>query len=462
MEVCADRPCTRLIEQAEVSGSSWRPTMRLPPGVVFWRVRGLSASGGVAWTSATWEIGVGRCDAERDTSLRPLYDFDGDGYDDALMGFETSTVGVLWGRPDEHAPVLSDIDGSGKGFTTAATTQGDIDGDGLADLAVGFPGYVRRTDTTSDMQFAAYRDVWGIYYGDRGCGLRAEPTRGDGFVTPAICDINGDGFGDVAVGSRRGVGVFLGSPTGLAGAPVLDVRFEDVTVGFSTVRCDGDANGDGYADVLVAVHSAFEGDGSAAVLYGAPDARIDRRVQRVSNQGGGEFGYSARWTDLDGDGFSDAVIGARSRFWLFRGTSSGLDVAQSVDRRLNRIDGTGCGPEVPMVSADDFDGDGRGDVLATRCASAGFFLSNGTPLTTSMARWFVRSADGRDRVGSASSPGDMNGDGRGDVLLSMWTNSGTGILTGPFTLNLHLLRGDGFAPPSWSWEFPFQPVLDTY
>lgn len=458
VEVCADRPCTRVIERDETGGrgTSWRPSARLPPGVVFWRVQGLDAGGSVNWTSATWEFGVGRCDAAHDATLRTLRDFDGDSYDDAVMGFMESTVGVLWGRPVGHAPVLHSIGGAAEDLVGLSATLGDINGDGLADLGVGYPGYVRRTTTTGDTPFPNHRDVWAIYYGDRACGLRAEPARADRFMGPAICDLNGDGFGDVAANGRRGVGIFLGGPSGLAGAPEVELRFEEITAGFSTLRCDGDVDGDGYADVLVSDHGHNDGDGIAAVLYGAPDARIDRRTQRISSPSGGEFGHSARLTDLDGDGFSDVAIGSYGRFWTFRGTPTGIDVFGTVERRVGFSDGTSCGADVPQLRAGDMDGDGRGDVVANRCAAVSFFLSNGTPLVSNTPRWFVGSANGRDRIGSSMIPGDMNGDGWDDLLTSMWTRSSNP----PFALNLHLLRGAGVEAPDWSWDVAMPPDLD--
>lgn len=456
VEVCADRPCARVIERVEVSGSSWRPTMRLPPGVVFWRVQGLSETGGVTWTSATWEFGVGRCDAERDVVLRPLRDLDGDGFDDAAFVDELATVGLLWGRPSGVAPRMSAIEGASKDLVTPRVTIGDINGDGLADLGVGYPGYTRTTDTTGDTPFADRRAVWGIYYGDRACGLRAEPARAGGFGQPAICDLDGDGFGEAIVVNRSGVGVFRGALTGLAGAPALELRFTDITNGFSTIRCEGDIDGDGYGDVLVTLHAAFDGDGAASVLYGAPDLRIDRRTTRIGSPMGGEFGRSARVTDLDADGFSDVVIGSYGRFWILRGTRAGLETFSKVGRVARSADENWCVRVVPELRVGDLDGDGRGDVLTLPCVGMSAFLSNGTSMTSEAPRWRVGSANGRDRMGSVSIPGDMNGDGRDDVLTAMATND----TRGPYTLDLHLLRGDGVGPPDWIWDLDAYVLLD--
>jgi len=99
VELCSDRACTRMLQMQEVTGTSWRPTAMLAPGVVFWRVRGLAMDGSVAWTSTTWEYLVGRRDALVDTSFGTLKDFNNDGYDDiAIRGDPNGGADPLEGR----------------------------------------------------------------------------------------------------------------------------------------------------------------------------------------------------------------------------------------------------------------------------------------------------------------------------------------------------------------------------
>ena len=72
VELCDDRPCTRIVQRAEVNGTAWRPAMPLRSGVVFWRVSGLREDGVVAWTSATWEFRVGHRDTPTDNAFGGL------------------------------------------------------------------------------------------------------------------------------------------------------------------------------------------------------------------------------------------------------------------------------------------------------------------------------------------------------------------------------------------------------
>lgn len=45
VEVCRDRECGSVVDVASVTGTEWRPDPPLPAGDLFWRVRGVSASG---------------------------------------------------------------------------------------------------------------------------------------------------------------------------------------------------------------------------------------------------------------------------------------------------------------------------------------------------------------------------------------------------------------------------------
>src|SRR5687768_2422485 len=73
-------------------------------------------------------------------------------------------------------------------------------------------------------------------------------------------DVNGDGFGDVAVGASRYddesaggiVEVYLGSATGLDAIPAFTAEAGQPYVWFgSSVASAGDVNGDGYWDLVV-------------------------------------------------------------------------------------------------------------------------------------------------------------------------------------------------------------------
>jgi hypothetical protein len=108
-------------------------------------------------------------------------------------------------------------------------------------------------------------------------------------------------------------------------------------MGYS-VATAGDINGDGYSDILVGAETGSLGqinEGRVFVYHGAaagPSALAAIVLER--NQGGATFGYSvASAGDVDGDGFSDVIIGApffdsgqsnEGRAFVYRGSASGL------------------------------------------------------------------------------------------------------------------------------------------
>jgi hypothetical protein len=145
-------------------------------------------------------------------------------------------------------------------------------------------------------------------------------------------------------------------------------------------------NGDGYSDVIVGASEFVNGhqDEGAAFIYlggatGMVDANPASAASRLeSNQASAEFGTSvASAGDVNGDGYGDVIVGAR-----------------------------------------DFD-NGQGDEGAV-------FVYHGSAggLSTS-PDWFVESNQDTAQFGcSASSAGDVNGDGYSDVIVGAWRYDG--------------------------------------
>jgi len=82
-----------------------------------------------------------------------------------------------------------------------------------------------------------------------------------------------------------------------------------------SVASAGDVNGDGYGDVIVGVHEYDNGQSNEgkAFLYLGSSSRlsITPNWSAESNQSGAFFGYSVSTAgDANGDGFSDVLVGA--------------------------------------------------------------------------------------------------------------------------------------------------------
>ncbi len=193
----------------------------------------------------------------------------------------------LGSSPSSAGPPKWTGEKSGAQFGAAVSGAGDVNGDGYDDVIVGAPGY---------------RDTWFleggafVYHGSSS-GLSATPRWQEtgeqeyaqfGTSVGGAGDVNGDGYGDVIVGSpyytvtkdsesTPSVGrafVFGGSRLGLVTAASLapDKDKADEHFGYS-VSAAGDVNGDGLGDVIVGApgyRSETRIMGAAFAYLGAP------------------------------------------------------------------------------------------------------------------------------------------------------------------------------------------------
>jgi len=246
VELCADRPCTRMLAQQEVTGATWRSARRLTPGVVFWRVRGLDAAGAVVWTSATWLFQVRARDAAADTAYGRIRDFNGDGYDDLVIPQQPADEGgaemhVFFGSAQGIGPQPELVLRTPASDPTRAMSSGhivaDLTGDGLADLYVTY-GPSASSPRTS---WSAY-----LYEGHRQhplarriAFLRFERAGAPYLIT---VDYDADGIHDLFRPSL----FYHGSTSGPVEAP--QEAATDRSDNFGTFA---DMDGDGYVEYIV-------------------------------------------------------------------------------------------------------------------------------------------------------------------------------------------------------------------
>ncbi|MBO9616707.1 MAG: FG-GAP repeat protein [Dyadobacter sp.] len=295
------------------------------------------------------------------------------------------------GTPQNANKVL-EINQSYMWLGFSVSSAGDVNGDGYSDVIAGAPHY----DLGQDNEGAAF-----VYKGGpSGLTLTAvtlECNQKDaemGYSVSSAGDFNGDGFSDVLVGipyydgaqtNQGAAKLYLGSGTFFAPQAVItsytytkNVNPEALT-GIA-VATAGDVDGDGYSDVLIGAHQDSNGqikEGTVALCHGSANGDLNTKLVTLeANQPNAHFGYSVAGAgDVDGDGFGDVIVGAR--FYA-------SDPSQA----------------------------GEGAAFVYRGTASGLDTNNpavieGNQLNAAMGN-------------KVSSAGDVNGDGYSDILISAY------------------------------------------
>ena len=186
----------------------------------------------------------------------------------------------------------------------------------------------------------------------------------------------------------------------------------------------GDMDGDGWSDLLV--RNTTSGD---LTLYRGTRGGL-RAPLRV---GRGWNGMDAitRHGDMDGDGHEDVVAreARTGALWLYPGTGTSGEISPAFARRL-RIGAGGWNAMKEITPAGDLDGDGRGDLLAVRAATGELFLYPGRGASLGRPRLFGRGWSAMDEL---TGMGDIDHDGHVDLLArqmdtgDVWAYPATGF-----------------------------------
>lgn len=344
----------------------------------------------------------------------------------------------------------SDADRLGIGVAAV----GDLNADGLEDMVMGsiHAAGPAAGDGAAYMNRASFKD--GNYRADASKGRWYGTASRAGEQVAGGGDVNGDGLDEFIIGAKN-----WNNPTKTwqvnAGAAYLVFGFDRGNNALPTgglaltgtkayeyagvgVDIVGDLDGDGFADIAVGASGADTNGSESGCVYiinGPVTADVDLAV--ADAEIGGETAGDAIGSrvvglgDIDGDGFDDFAVGARTEdtngvdagavYVITSGTLPATLADADIIIRGNKAGSAGGSG---VSEAGDLDGDGLNDYLVGSLGHndlGNAYVLQGTVTSGKMGEVayarFVGQSSG-DQFGSGVTSGDVSGDGTEDVVVA--------------------------------------------
>ena len=353
-------------------------------------------------------------------SFSVIHDLNGDGKPDLVaVNLAANTVSVLSNASSAGSLAFAPKADFATGSLPFHVAVGDLDGDGLPDLAItnrssNTVSVLRNTSTSGNISFAPKVDF----------------ATGTSPYYVAIGDIDGDGRLDLAIANNQSGSVSVIINSGSAG----NISFEpkiDYTVGTSpTSVAIANLDDDGKPDLAVTNYTS----NTVSILKNTSTSSVsfaDKIDIAVSSNP-----LSICAGDFDGDGKADLATVNYGSYTVsvLRNTSSGgaIGFADKADYF------TGDNPK--SVTVGDIDGNGKPDLIVANLASENISLLRNTSTTGA-----ISFADRDDyAIGSGvtnASMADLDGDGNPDFAIASASTKNISVLrfTTKPTVNLSSL-----------------------
>ncbi|MBN1619217.1 FG-GAP repeat protein [candidate division WOR-3 bacterium] len=262
-------------------------------------------------------------------------DINGDGYDDIIVGapyysedFEDEgAILVFLGSTSGpgHEPFW--IYRSGQDWANlghCVSSAGDVNGDGFDDIIAGAP-YLNFEENEYGSAIVFYGSATSLSNTPDWSAMPIQIGTEYGTSVSSAGDVNGDGYDDVVIGAPmfsvkkpwEGAGfLFMGSSSGLS--DLIDWSYssgvENSVFGYS-ISSAGDIDGDGFDDLIAGAygHKNSENFEGGAYIFCGSSSGLQKMYLHLFESGFEDalFGVSVSSAgDVNGDGFSDVIVGA--------------------------------------------------------------------------------------------------------------------------------------------------------
>lgn len=367
-------------------------------------------------------------------------DFNADGKIDLAVGAPQQTSGSYRGKV--YMYTMNDAVTGGEASSNyfgEVLTAGDFNADGKTDLLVGAPGYSTSTGR-------AY-----IFYGGGALDVSVSSAdvvitgnaSSDAFGSSVVAeDFNANGTIDFAVGadgysSDTGRAyIFYNDGTIPTAANSADVIVTGNTSGdkFGYSLTAGDLNADGEVDLVVGAHEYSGTTGRAYILYndGSYPTTANTANVIITGESNSIFGSSLTAGDFNADSKVDLAVGGRfsaaaGRVYIFYNDGSIPTTAATADVTITgeTTDSFGF-----AVASGDLNADGKTDLTVGAYEYSSitgrvyiFYNDGSIPTTAATADVTIDGQTSSDAFGDALATGDLNGDGRTDLVVGARNNN---------------------------------------